>query len=140
MGSFKMESKQSTCLGVFNLTTASWIIAFFQFSFNLFYIIINIEQLNNNGHPTAHLYQPTPEIVGIVTYYLAAMVVGFLGLCAAFLLAIGALLLPSDPSHLLTWLVLTSLHPLLFFLHLITTVFQGSLEAVADCLLSYGLS
>ena len=47
---------------------------------------------------------------------------------------------PADPSYLLTWLVLSSFHPLLFILTIMSGVLRGDIAGVASTMVHSGLA
>ena len=83
--SLKMTHKKDSCLGVFSLETASWIIAFLQLFYNVLHILSDITLFNN----MTSLDDESHPAVMTATSLLGSIVSDCAGICAASLLTIG---------------------------------------------------
>ena len=81
-----MSYKKESCLGVFSLETASWIIAFLQFFHNGFYILNDITVFKSS----ISLEDPDRTATAVMAFtLLGSIVADCAAICGALLLAIG---------------------------------------------------
>ena len=80
-----MTHKKDSCLGVFSLETASWIIAFLQLFYNVFLILNDITLFNK----MTSLDDQSHTAILMATSLLGSIVSYCEGICAASLLTIG---------------------------------------------------
>ena len=84
-----MPHNKETCLGVFSLQTASWIITFIQLFYNVFYILSDIAMLNSVIKTVDTDTFDHTAIAIAVTYYIGSAVSYFMGVCAAIIVITG---------------------------------------------------
>ena len=88
--SCKMSDKKETCPGVFSLGTASWIIAFLQLFYNVFYVLQDITIFNTIVNTVDQTQTADHSYIAVsVTYCMGSLVADFVGICAAIVLGIG---------------------------------------------------
>merc|ERR1712060_107555 len=134
MGRYIMATRKETCLGVFSLETASWIIASVQLLLNFFFIIGDIVKFQSSiseDDKTTSFFTSVTLVWTIVADGAA--------IYAALLLSIGNTLSAGDSSYLLIWLVLSSLRPLLFIFTIMADIIRGDLPGVTTHMIHSGL-
>eukprot|EP00092_Neocalanus_flemingeri_P011670 GFUD01012575.1.p1 GENE.GFUD01012575.1~~GFUD01012575.1.p1 ORF type:complete len:203 (-),score=51.29 GFUD01012575.1:88-651(-) len=137
-----MDQKKETCLGVFSLLNASWIIAIIQLFYNVFIMpsaVTSIYSVVQSINITATSDHTNTVLVLSCSYYTWSAVCHILGMCAAILLILSHVGSPPAPSHLLTWLLLTSFHPLLYLLAVLDSLLRGNITVVAGKMIHSGL-
>ena len=89
----------NSCLGLVNLSTASWLISLLQLGYSIVSLMSDLDSLHSNLGDVLCLCLALADSLGIV---------------AAFTLSVGNITLGGQfPQYLLVWLALTSLKPLL---------------------------
>ena len=115
----------NSCLGLVNLSIASWLIALLQLSYNVFSLMADLDSLHSNLGDVLYLCLVLADILGIV---------------AAFTLSVGKITFGRQfPQYLLVWLGLTSLQPLLTLAQIILQAVNLQPSLVAEVMARDGV-